>query len=60
MTHPKEDYIGDGVYTEFDGYGIWLKANDHRTPTDKVYLEASVLRGLIRFAQAHGVLAEEK
>lgn len=42
-------YIGDGVYAGFDGYGVWLHANDHRTPTDKVYLEPDVLEALNRF-----------
>jgi len=23
-------YLGDGVYAIFDGFGIWLHANDHR------------------------------
>lgn len=23
------EYLGDGVYAIFDGYGIWLHANDH-------------------------------
>jgi len=42
-------YIGDGVYAIFDGFGIWLHANDHQHPTDKVYLEPQVLRDLIAF-----------
>ena len=42
-------YLGDGVYTIFDGYGIWLHANDHKNPTDKVYLEPSVMEALKRF-----------
>ena len=25
----KADYIGDGVYVDFDGYSIWLKANKY-------------------------------
>ena len=42
-------YLGDGVYAIFDGFGIWLHANDHQHPTDKVYLEPQVLRDLIAF-----------
>jgi hypothetical protein len=37
-----KDYLGDGVYALFDGYGIWLHANDHLTPTDRIYLEPEV------------------
>lgn len=44
-----KDYLGDGVYALFDGYGIWLHANDHENPTDRVYLEPSVLEALNRF-----------
>lgn len=42
-------YLGDGLYAIFDGYGIWLHANDHENPTDKVYLEPPVIQALIRF-----------
>ena len=48
MEQPKE-YLGDGVYAIFDGYGIWLHANDHKNPTDKVYLDPYVLETLNRF-----------
>jgi hypothetical protein len=44
-------YLGDGVYAIFDGYGIWLHANDHENPTDRVYLEPSVLSALNNFAK---------
>jgi len=47
----KEEYLGDGVYAIFDGYGIWLHANDHLKPTDRVYLEPGVFRALERFAE---------
>jgi hypothetical protein len=43
----KSTYIGDGVYAEFDGYGIWLKANV--PTTDEIYLEPEVLKALNRF-----------
>lgn len=49
-----QDYIGDGVYTIFDGWGIWLHANHHEHPTDRVYLEPEVLGGLMRFAERVG------
>jgi hypothetical protein len=42
-------YLGDGVYAIFDGSGIWLHANDHRDPTDRIYLEPEVLNALINF-----------
>ncbi len=36
------EHIGDGVYVGFDGYGIWLHANSHDNPTDKIYIEPDV------------------
>ncbi len=42
-------YLGDGVYAIFDGHGIWLHANDHKDPTDRVYLEPQVLELLVAF-----------
>lgn len=44
-----KDYIGDGVYVIYDGYGIWLHANHHEHPTDKIYLEPNVLKALNNF-----------
>jgi hypothetical protein len=46
----EKDYIGDGVYTLYDGSGIWLHANHHEHPSDRVYLEPEVLIALNRFA----------
>lgn len=42
-------YLGDGVYAIFDGFGIWLHANNHENPTDKIYLEPEVLKALNQF-----------
>ena len=39
-------YIGDGVYALFDGMGVWLHANDHANPTDRIYLEPEVVNSL--------------
>jgi hypothetical protein len=57
MQKPNEDYIGDGVYVEFDGYGIWLRANV--PTTDEIYLEPSVLRALNDFYQRQTSSKEE-
>ena len=43
-------YLGDGVYAKFDGMGIWLHANSHDRPTDRIYLELPVWSGLKRMA----------
>jgi hypothetical protein len=46
-----KDYIGDGVYVEYDGFGIVLNANDATNPTDSIYLEPEVCSRRIRFIQ---------
>ena len=52
----KADYIGDGVYVDFDGYSIWLKSNNYDNPTDTIALEPDVFKALIRYAESvyHG------
>ena len=45
------DHLGDGVYALFDGYSIFLRANDHLNPTDEIVLEPSVLEALDRFRE---------
>jgi hypothetical protein len=39
-------YLGDGVYAKKDQFGVWLHANDHLNPTDKIYLEWGILEML--------------
>lgn len=46
---PESIYLGDGVYASFDGYQIWLAANDHRNKV--VALEEPVMIALILYAQ---------
>lgn len=41
-------YLGDAVYAYFDGYGVELRLNDHRSQC-AVYLEPDVLQNLINF-----------
>ena len=55
-------YLGDGVYAIYDGYGVWLHANDHRSPTDRIYLEPEVLGGLTKFfvENASATIASQK
>jgi hypothetical protein len=47
MILDKWDYYGDGVYAKSDQCGIWLHANSHKDPTDRIYLEWSVYDSLI-------------
>lgn len=43
-----EQYLGDGVYATYDGYGIWLDLRG-QDDTTRIYLEPDVLFGLNRF-----------
>ena len=42
-------YIGDGVYVEWNGFQVVLKANDSVNPSDTIYLEESVMEELIDY-----------
>lgn len=46
----KDDYLGDGVYASYDGYGITLdlRAQDHYT---RIVLEPEVMRALRRYEE---------
>lgn len=45
-------YLGDGAYAVYDGFGIWLTAEDGMTATDAVYLEPPVLDALLKFVKS--------
>jgi hypothetical protein len=49
MPDPIEDYLGDGVYARWDGYGVWLLANDPLIPSDRIYIEPEVWTAMQRF-----------
>jgi len=48
-----KDYLGDSVYAEFDGFGIWLTTNNGYLddPRNKIYLEPQVYFALLRFVE---------
>jgi hypothetical protein len=49
-----EDYLGDGLYADFDGYQIILSANDRvggENSTDKVALEPGVAQAFINYVE---------
>ena len=47
----RSEYLGDGVYVSYDGFGIWMTAENGMEATDSIYLEPSVLRHLNEFYQ---------
>lgn len=51
---PYEDYLGDGLYADFDGYQIILSANDRvggEYSTDRVALEPEVVSAFTRYIE---------
>ena len=49
---PPAQYLGDGLYASYDGYQIKLMANDHKHPSDTVYLDPVVYAALLRFVES--------
>lgn len=43
-------YLGDGVYASFDGWQIWLAANNHENKV--VALEDQVLDNFMRYVES--------
>jgi hypothetical protein len=54
----KNMYLGDGLYADFDGFHILLKANSPANPTDTVYLEPAVFAALMGYAKRIGWVKE--
>lgn len=42
----KKQYLGDSVYVEYDGYGVWLTTENGFGPTNKIYLEPGSVEAL--------------
>ena len=48
-------YLGDGAYADFDGYQIWLTAENGIEVTDRIALEPKVFKALLAY---HGKIKE--
>jgi hypothetical protein len=46
-----KDYIGDGVYVEFDGYGLVLTTENGIEVTNTIVLEPDVFLALKQFVE---------
>jgi hypothetical protein len=44
-----KQYLGDGAYAHFDGYHIWVTAEDGYTTTNEVALEPDVWKALLAY-----------
>jgi hypothetical protein len=45
-----KDYLGDGVYADFDGYMIQLTSENGEAVLEEIYLEPQVFAALERYA----------
>lgn len=45
------EYLGDGLYGDFDGYQYVLAANNGIHDTDVVYLEPEVLKKFLKYVE---------
>ena len=53
MSYPDEkntEHLGDGIYATFDGFGLEIRVNDHRSNA-VAYLEPAVVAELSRFLE---------
>lgn len=48
MSNENATYLGDAVYADFDGYGVNLKLNDHRSES-LIYMEPEIIQALVKF-----------
>jgi hypothetical protein len=48
-TH--QEYLGDGLYAEFDGYQIWLFTHDGYARKHEVALEPQVLTNFLAYIE---------
>lgn len=46
-------HLGDGAYAIYEPHGVWLHANHHLEPTDRVWLDNSALENLKYFVEAN-------
>lgn len=44
----KRQYLGDGLYMEFDGFHVWLITSDGVTDKNKVAMDPDVLNEFVK------------
>ena len=46
---PEKEYIGDGAFVSFDGFGIMLTTSNGVIDTNEIYLDPEVLAAFISY-----------
>lgn len=49
--HPDKEYLGDGAYIEYDGWGFVLTTEDGIEVQNTVYLEPDLIERVTEFAK---------
>jgi|688.fasta_scaffold2269023_2 hypothetical protein len=49
MSKPLKDYLGDGVYADFDGFAFVLTTENGVSVTNTIVLEPQVMSALARY-----------
>jgi hypothetical protein len=49
-----QQYLGDGVYADFDGYAVRLYTSDGIEKTNTIYLEPEVYLAFVKFIKRLG------
>ena len=49
-----KQYLGDSVYAEFDGFGIWLTTNNGYPddPRNKIYMEPQIVFAFKKYLES--------
>lgn len=46
-----KEYLGDGAYVDFDGFALWLTAENGIDVTDRICLEPEVYYALVKYVE---------
>jgi hypothetical protein len=63
LENPKiklKNYLGDGVYINWDGFAFRLLANDYNHPTDEICIEPAVFTAMTNFVNRCYELKQNK
>ena len=56
-----KEYLGDGVYIEFDGYGFVITTEDGYSTTNRIVLEPYVYEQMLEYVnKLKSTLSEEE
>ncbi len=47
----QKEYLGDGLYVDFDGYQVRLSANNGIEDTNVVYLDSDLLKAFLNYIE---------